>query len=152
MTVTILFCRDEGGDRNLPLPAYATDGAAGFDLRACWPDQGRFTLQPGQRVLVPTGLRVAVPEGYEMQLRPRSGLALRHGITLANVPGTIDSDYRGSLQVILMNRGDGPFEIVHGDRIAQGVVTAVARAGFVEVEALDGTVRGQGGFGSTGTG
>lgn len=141
---------EAGADRSLGLPVYATAGAAGADLRANFPDRGAVTLAPGARVLVPTGLRIAVPVGYEVQLRPRSGLALKHGITLPNSPGTIDSDYRGPLGVIVMNAGDAPFEIVHGARIAQMVVAPVVRARFAVVEALDDTARGAGGFGSTG--
>ena len=143
---------EDGADRALGLPAYATAGAAGADLRANFPDRGAVTLAPGARALVPTGLRIAVPEGYEVQLRPRSGLALRHGITLPNSPGTIDSDYRGPLGVIVMNAGTEPFEIVHGARIAQMVVAPVVRARLKVVEALDETARGTGGFGSTGAG
>ncbi|MBE0452756.1 dUTP diphosphatase [Roseovarius autotrophicus] len=143
---------EEGADRALGLPAYATPGAAGADLRANFPDRGAVVLAPGARVLVPTGLRIAVPVGYEVQLRPRSGLALRHGITLPNSPGTIDSDYRGPLGVIVMNAGHEPFEITHGARIAQMVVAPVVQARFVPVAALDETVRGAGGFGSTGLG
>ncbi len=143
---------EEGADRALGLPAYATAGAAGADLRANFPDRGAVVLVPGGRVLVPTGLRIAVPAGHEVQLRPRSGLALRHGITLPNSPGTIDSDYRGPLGVIVMNAGTEPFEIVHGARIAQMVVAPVVQARFDLVAALDGTARGAGGFGSTGLG
>jgi len=150
--LSIEIAWDEGADRALGLPAYATAGAAGADLRANFPDRGAVTLAPGARVLVPTGLRIAVPEGYEVQLRPRSGLALRHGITLPNSPGTIDSDYRGPLGVIVMNAGTEPFEIVHGARIAQMVVAPVVRARLKVVEALDETARGTGGFGSTGAG
>jgi dUTP pyrophosphatase len=148
--VTISLTWDEGADRSLGLPVYASAGAAGADLRANFPDRGAVVLEPGARALVPTGLRMAIPEGFEVQIRPRSGLALKHGITLPNAPGTIDSDYRGSLGVILMNAGDQRFEISHGDRIAQMVVAPVMRADFVEVQALDDTTRGAGGFGSTG--
>lgn len=148
--VTLMW--DEGADRSVGLPAYETTGAAGADVRANFADRGRVTLEAGARVLVPTGLRIAVPEGYEVQLRPRSGLALKHGITLPNSPGTIDSDYRGPLGVIVMNAGDAPFEIVHGERIAQLVVAPVVQADFALTEALDETVRGAGGFGSTGRG
>ena len=150
--LSIEIAWDEGADRALGLPAYATAGAAGADLRANFPDRGAVTLAPGARALVPTGLRIAVPEGYEVQLRPRSGLALRHGITLPNSPGTIDSDYRGPLGVIVMNAGTERFEIVHGARIAQMVVAPVVRARLKVVEALDETARGTGGFGSTGAG
>jgi dUTP pyrophosphatase len=119
-------------------------------LRANFLDRGAVVLEPGARILVPTGLRLAVPEGYEVQLRPRSGLALKHGITLPNSPGTIDSDYRGPLGVIVMNAGSEAFEIAHGDRIAQMVVAPVVRARFTLVDALADTDRGTGGFGSTG--
>ncbi|WP_298436468.1 dUTP diphosphatase [uncultured Jannaschia sp.] len=141
--------RDPDGDPDLPLPTYATQGAAGADLHA---DTGgeTITLPPGGRALVPTGLRVALPLGYEMQLRPRSGLALKHGVTLLNSPGTIDADYRGPLGVILINHGPEPFEVTHGMRIAQAVIAPVIRANWVEVEELGLTTRGTGGFGSTG--
>ena len=148
--ITVSFQWDEGADRSLGLPVYATAGAAGADLRANFPDRGGIMLEPGARALVPTGLRLAVPEGHELQLRPRSGLALRHGITLPNSPGTIDSDYRGPLGVIVMNAGDEPFEVEHGARIAQMVVAPVLRARFVAVAVLGDTPRGAGGFGSTG--
>ncbi|MEE3360654.1 MAG: dUTP diphosphatase [Pseudomonadota bacterium] len=150
--VTIQFLWDEGADQSLGLPFYASDGAAGADLRANLPDRGEITLEPGGRTLVPTGLRMAIPDGYEVQIRPRSGLALKHGITLPNSPGTIDSDYRGPLGVIVLNAGTEPFTIAHGDRIAQMLVAPVLRATFVEVAALDDTTRGSGGFGSTGKG
>nr|WP_286197110.1 dUTP diphosphatase [Tropicibacter sp. R15_0] len=132
------------------LPSYASAGAAGADLRANLPDRGQIDLAPGARALVPTGLRMAIPEGYEVQIRPRSGLALKHGITLPNSPGTIDSDYRGPLGVIVMNAGQESFTIRHGDRIAQMVVAPVILARFDLVDALDDTARGDGGFGSTG--
>jgi len=132
----------------LPLPAYATVGSAGADLRAAV--EGDLWIAPGQRRLVPTGFRVAVPEGFEGQVRPRSGLALRHGVSLPNSPGTIDADYRGELQVLLVNLGDRPFRVRRGDRIAQLVVAPVAAARFVEAPSLDPTARGAGGFGSTG--
>lgn len=149
MSVVVRVARVEGADPALPLPEYATAGAAGADLRA---DTGgaNVTLAPGARALVPTGLRVAVPEGYEMQLRPRSGLALRHGVTLANAPGTIDSDYRGPLGVILVNLGTEAFTVAHGMRIAQAVVAPVVQARFALAGELDDTARGVGGFGSTG--
>ena len=145
----------DDADRSLPLPSYATAGAAGADLRANLPaDQrmGGLTLAPGARALVPTGLRMAIPDGFEVQLRPRSGLALKHGLTLPNSPGTIDSDYRGPLGVIVQNGGDAPYTIAHGDRIAQMVVAPVVRAGFAMADGLDDTARGAGGFGSTGRG
>ena len=132
----------------LPLPAYATPGAAGCDLLAAV--DGAVTLAPGARALVPTGLLIAVPAGYELQIRPRSGLALKHGIMVANSPGTIDEDYRGELQIILLNAGTEPFVIERGMRIAQAVLAPVVRAEWVEVEALDATMRGTAGFGSTG--
>ena len=136
-----------GGAEDLPLPSYATEGAAGLDLRAAL--GARLVLGPGDRALVPTGLRFAVPVGYEAQVRPRSGLALRHGIVLPNSPGTIDSDYRGEVQVILWNAGPEAFAIERGDRIAQLVIAPVAHVELVEA-ALDETPRGAGGFGSTG--
>lgn len=143
---------EEGADRSLPLPAYQTAGAAGADICANFPPGARdgLTLPPGGRALVPTGLRIAVPAGYELQIRPRSGLALKHGITLPNAPGTVDEDYRGALGVIVLNAGTEPFTISHGMRIAQAVLAPVVRAGFALVEALDETERGAGGFGSTG--
>ena len=140
--VTIAVMWDEGADQALGLPAYATSGAAGADLRANLPDRGEVVLAPGTRALVPTGLRLAIPEGWEVQIRPRSGLALKHGITLPNSPGTIDSDYRGPLGVIVMNAGEAPFTIAHGDRIAQMVAAPVVQAGFDLVETLPETARG----------
>jgi dUTP pyrophosphatase len=152
--VRVQLCWDEGADVALGLPAYETPGAAGADLRANFKmeHRGGMTLDPGARALVPTGLRLAIPPGYEVQIRPRSGLALKHGITLPNSPGTIDSDYRGLLGVIVMNAGDAPFHIAHGDRIAQMVVAPVVQARFDLVKDLDETARGAGGFGSTGRG
>ena len=147
--VTIRFEWIEGADRSLGLPAYGTAGAAGADLRAHLP-VGEVILTPGERALVPTGLKLAVPEGYEVQVRPRSGLALKHGITLPNTPGTIDSDYRGELGVIVLNTGDAGFRITHGMRIAQMVVAPVVQAAFEVVDRLEDTARGAGGFGSTG--
>lgn len=147
MELRVLIQRS-GRARELPLPAYATKGAAGMDLRA---SEGRV-IPPGGRELVPTGLRLSIPRGWEAQVRPRSGLALKHGITLPNSPGTIDSDYRGEVGVILMNLGDVPFEIAPGDRIAQLVFAPVARVLWEEADALDDTGRGEGGFGSTGRG
>lgn len=134
---------------DLPLPAYETAGAAGLDLRAALPD-GPLRLEPGARLLVPTGLVLELPEGTEGQVRPRSGLALRHGVTLLNTPGTIDADYRGEVGVILINHGREAFTIQHGDRIAQLVVAAVLQVGIVEATELSETERGAGGFGSTG--
>jgi dUTP pyrophosphatase len=134
---------------DLPLPAYETAGAAGLDLRAALPD-GPLRLEPGARLLVPTGLVLELPVGTEGQVRPRSGLALRHGVTLLNTPGTIDADYRGEVGVILINHGREAFTVQHGDRIAQLVIAAVLQAAIVEVEELSETTRGSGGFGSTG--
>lgn len=121
-------------------------------MRANLPERGAVILEPGQRALIPTGFRIEIPNGYEVQVRPRSGLALKHGITLPNSPGTIDSDYRGQLCVIVMNAGDAAFDVVHGERIAQMVVAPVVQAGFVLAESLSETARGGGGFGSTGRG
>lgn len=148
MTVPIDVVRLPHAD-GLPLPSYATAGAAGMDLLAAV--HAPLTIAPGDRVLVPTGLTIALPAGYELQVRPRSGLALKHGIVLPNSPGTVDEDYRGELQVIVMNAGTAPFTVERGMRIAQAVVAPVARATWREVEALPETARGQGGFGSTGT-
>ena len=134
---------------DLPLPAYATEGAAGMDLLAAVTEP--MTIAPGGRALVPTGLCVALPRGYELQIRPRSGLALRHGVMLPNAPGTIDEDYRGEIGIIVMNAGDAPFVIERGMRIAQGVLAPVVRGAWVEYAELDETTRGTGGFGSTGT-
>ncbi len=150
MTVPVRIVR-LGHGADLPLPAYETLGAAGMDLRAAVGAES-VVLAPGMRALVPTGLAIALPEGFEAQIRPRSGLAFRHGITQLNTPGTIDSDYRGELKVILINHGQAPFTIAHGDRIAQLVVAPVTQAVWVEAETLDETVRGVGGFGSTGHG
>ncbi|SLN14301.1 Deoxyuridine 5'-triphosphate nucleotidohydrolase [Roseivivax jejudonensis] len=148
--VRVAFAWDAEADRTLGLPTYETAGAAGADLRANLPDRGRITLAPGARALVPTGLRLALPEGYEAQIRPRSGLALRHGLTLPNAPGTIDCDYRGPLGVIVLNAGDAEVTISHGDRIAQIVFAPVVRAVFEAADTLPDTPRGAGGFGSTG--
>ena len=132
----------------LPLPAYATAGAAGMDLLAAV--AAPVTILPGGRALIPTGLALALPPGHELQIRPRSGLALRHGIVLPNSPGTVDEDYRGELQVIVLNAGDAPFTVERGMRIAQAVLAPVLRAEWHEVPDLDDTGRGAGGFGSTG--
>jgi len=135
---------------DLPLPAYETAGAAGMDLRAAIPEDAPVVLRPGARFAVPTGLAFALPDGFEAQVRPRSGLAARHGVTQVNTPGTIDSDYRGEVKVILINLGDEDFTIRRGDRIAQMVIAPVSRAEWNEVAVLDETRRGAGGFGSTG--
>ncbi|KIC46581.1 deoxyuridine 5'-triphosphate nucleotidohydrolase [Ruegeria sp. ANG-S4] len=150
--VAIRVIREDWADQSVALPAYETAGAAGADVRANLPDGAPIILQPGQRSLVPTGLRIEIPPGYEVQVRPRSGLALKHGITLPNTPGTIDSDYRGPLGVIVLNAGHEAFEIAHGERIAQLVVAPVVQAAFETVEMLGETQRGAGGFGSTGRG
>jgi dUTP pyrophosphatase len=134
----------------LPLPSYATSGAAGMDLLAAV--TAPLIIPPGDRALVPTGLRIALPPGHELQVRPRSGLALKHGIMVPNSPGTIDEDYRGELQVIVLNGGAEPFTVERGMRIAQAVLAPVTRAAWAEVAELPETGRGQGGFGSTGTG
>ncbi len=137
----------------LELPAYATAHAAGLDLRAAIPMDESWTLAPGQRRLVPTGLTMAIPEGCEGQVRPRSGLALKHGITVLNAPGTIDADYRGEVAVLLINHGEAPFELRRGERIAQLIFAPVSRAIWESVESLEAlgaTGRGEGGYGSTG--
>jgi len=135
---------------SLALPAYETTGSAGMDLRAAVAEFEPVVLAPGERKLIPTGLKIALEPGYEAQVRPRSGLALKHGVTCLNSPGTIDSDYRGEVGVILINHGQIPFEINRGERIAQMVIAPYAQAVIAEVEALDETARGAGGFGSTG--
>jgi dUTP pyrophosphatase len=147
MPITLELKRLEHG-RDLPLPAYQSVLAAGLDLLAAV--DGKMTLAPGARALVPTGLAMALPAGYEAQVRPRSGLAAKHGVTVLNTPGTIDADYRGEVKVILINLGEDPFEISRGDRIAQMVIAPVLQADIVEVEVLSETERGTGGFGSTG--
>ena len=136
--------------RGLPLPAYETPLAAGMDLRAAVEDNGPVTLKPMSRAMVPTGLSFAVPAGFEAQVRPRSGLAAKAGITCLNTPGTIDADYRGEVKVMVMNVGEEDFIIRRGDRIAQLVVAPVASASWRQVDSLDETARGAGGFGSTG--
>lgn len=134
----------------LPLPAYQTADAAGLDLMAAVADSEPMTLAPGQYALVPTGLAIALPSGFEAQVRPRSGLAAKHGITVLNSPGTVDADYRGEIKVILINHGQAPFVIKRGERIAQMVIAAVVQAALVPVATLSATDRGAGGFGSTG--
>ena len=136
--------------QGLPLPAYETSHAAGMDLRAAVPDDEPFVLHPGARHAVPTGLAFALPDGFEAQVRPRSGLALKSGITCLNTPGTIDADYRGEVKVILVNLGEENFTIRRGDRIAQLVIAPVVQATWAEVASLNETARGGGGFGSTG--
>lgn len=136
---------------DLPLPAYQSAGAAGLDLLAALPDQKPVSLKPGRFRLIPTALAIELPLGFEAQVRPRSGLAVKHGITVLNAPGTIDSDYRGEIQVALINHGREKVKISHGDRIAQLVVAPVVQVALVATDALGDTERGAGGFGSTGT-
>ena len=153
MTPQIRIAWTDDADQSLSLPRYETAGAAGADLRANFPPDLRekgVSLASSERGLIPTGLRLEIPQGFEVQLRPRSGLALKFGVSLPNTPGTIDSDYRGPLAVILINHGTDPFEIAHGDRIAQMVVAPVLQADFKLVGELSNTARGTGGFGSTG--
>lgn len=147
MTISLDLKRLDHG-RDLPLPAYQSELAAGLDLLAAV--DGPLFLAPGERALVPTGLSMALPAGYEAQVRPRSGLAAKHGVTVLNTPGTIDADYRGEVKVILINLGQAPFEINRGDRIAQMVIAPVLQAEIREVDVLPDTRRGAGGFGSTG--
>ena len=134
----------------LPLPAYQSAGAAGLDLMAALAPGAALKLAPGARVLIPTGLAIALPEGFEGQIRPRSGLAAKHGVTVLNAPGTLDADYRGEIGVLLVNLGDEPFEIARGARIAQLVIAPVTKVSLIERLALNGTARATGGFGSTG--
>lgn len=146
-TVKIAIHRLPHG-QDLPLPSYETEQSAGMDIRAAV--NGEIIVEPGERALVPTGFKMALPQGYEAQIRPRSGLALKKGITLPNSPGTIDADYRGEVGIILLNAGSERFVIGRGDRIAQMVIAPVTQAHWMEAEELDETVRGEGGFGSTG--
>ncbi len=152
MTTTPLEVRLKRLDPRASLPAYQTEGAAGMDLSACLPQGETLTLQPGDIRLIPLGFALAIPRGYEGQVRPRSGLASKFGVTVPNAPGTIDSDYRGPMIVALQNLGREPFTVEHGMRIAQLVIAPVTRAALVEVASLDATERGSGGFGSTGLG
>lgn len=140
---------DHFGD--LALPSFETALSAGADLRAALPADAPMTLPPGERALIPTGFAMALPAGYEAQIRPRSGLAYKHGVTCLNTPGTIDADYRGEVKVLLINHGSEPFEIMRGERVAQMVIAPITQPEFVRVATLDDTVRGAGGFGSTGT-
>jgi len=137
-------------NRDLPLPRYETSGAAGMDLLAAV--TADVVLQPGARAIIPTGLQMAIPEGFEVQVRPRSGLAAKNGVTVLNSPGTIDSDYRGEVGVILINHGTEAFTITRGSRIAQMVIASVTQGSLIEADTLDATARGAGGFGSTGVG
>ncbi len=151
MNPEILILREDWADLSLALPEYATAGAAGADIRADLQGADRV-LAPGERALIPTGLRFQIPQGYEVQVRPRSGLALKHGIALVNAPGTIDADYRGPIGVIVINLGAEAFTVAHGERIAQIVVAPVVQARFSVAASLEVTARGEGGFGSTGRG
>lgn len=154
MTVAVGVLRLAHHDPALPLPGYATPGAAAMDLLACLPPEARtgLTLAPGARALIPTGLALEIPEGFEIQVRPRSGLALKRGVALVNGPGTIDADYRGELGVIVINHGTEPVRIDHGMRVAQILLAPVTRIAWRETDRLGETARGAGGFGSTGTG
>ena len=152
-SISVNISRVQSADSDVPLPRYETEGAAGMDVFANFGSarlRGGVTLMPGERKLIPTGFRLAIPRGFEVQVRPRSGLALKRGLTVANAPGTIDSDYRGQVGVILINLGRETFDINHGDRIAQIVLAPVSRMEWVETDHLDETERGAGGFGSTG--
>ena len=151
MSEVSISVRREPDTLDLPLPRYASLGAAGMDLHAAIPGDFPVTLQPNERAVISTGIRLALPSGYEAQIRPRSGLAAKYGIGMVNAPGTIDSDYRGVIQVILVNWGNVPFVIRRGDRIGQMVIAPVTQALLIEVEELDATERNEGGFGSTGT-
>lgn len=152
MNQTVRIHRIKDSDVEIALPAYETNGSAGMDIRANFPTGQRdgITLIAGERALIPSGLKFEIPQGYEVQIRPRSGLALKHGITLVNAPGTIDSDYRGQVGMVLINLGDKPFHIAHGERVAQMVFSEVARCEIIEATSLTATERGAGGFGSTG--
>ena len=153
MTVQIKLVREDWADPGIPLPAYETPGSAGADIRANLRPEDRatgYTLDPWHRALIPTGLRLEIPHGFEVQVRPRSGLSLKYGITLPNTPGTIDSDYRGPVGVPLINLSNDPYTIQHGERIAQWIVAPVVQARFTAVDVLGDTARGTGGFGSTG--
>ncbi|PZX11600.1 dUTP diphosphatase [Celeribacter halophilus] len=153
MSVEIKIQWLDGADPEIKLPSYETAHAAGGDVRANFPPEMRaegVTLEPGARALIPTGFAMEIPAGYEVQVRPRSGLALKHGISLANTPGTIDADYRGPVGIILINHGQEPFHVTHGERIGQMVVAPVVQGAFSVVEDLTDTARGAGGFGSTG--
>ena len=150
-TLRIALRRLEHG-QDLPLPAYESASAAGMDLAAAVPVDAPEILSPGARALIPTGFSMELPQGHEAQIRPRSGLAFKHGVTVLNAPGTIDADYRGEVKVLLINHGSAPFEIARGMRIAQMVIQPVSLATLSEVDELNESARGEGGFGSTGTG
>jgi dUTP pyrophosphatase len=149
MSVAVRVLRLSHGE-GLPLPAYQSAHAAGFDLVAAMPQDAPVSLAPGARALIPTGLAFALPDGHEAQIRPRSGLAVKHGVTVLNSPGTIDADYRGEIKVILINLGSETFVIQRGDRIAQAIIAPVTHVEIVPADTLDDTGRGDGGFGSTG--
>ena len=150
VVIEVMRVGEDGLNDDLSLPEYMTEGSAGMDVRAAVPRA--HVLRPGARTILPTGLALAIPQGYEVQVRPRSGLAFRHGVTVLNAPGTIDSDYRGELRILLVNLGDEDFTIKRGERIAQLVVARAYRAAMHEVEALNDSARGTGGFGHTGRG
>lgn len=150
VSVPVTIVGEGGEPEALPLPRYETEHAAGMDLRAAIREP--VTIAPGGRAMIPVGLALAIPPGFEGQVRPRSGLAWRHGVTVLNAPGTIDADYRGELRVVLINHGEADFTVRRGDRIAQLLIAPVSRAELVVTEALDETVRGAGGYGSTGVG
>ncbi|MEE9453648.1 MAG: dUTP diphosphatase [Paracoccaceae bacterium] len=153
MTETLRILRTDAADPTIPLPAYATKGAAGMDVRVNFPPEMReagVVLGAGTRALIPTGLKFEIPAGFEVQIRPRSGLALKHGLTQVNAPGTIDSDYRGEVGMLLINHGNAPFHVTHGMRIAQLVFAPVIQCAIQEVGDITASTRGTGGFGSTG--
>lgn len=153
MTTSVsISCVQLDHGAGLPLPSYETTGAAGMDLYAALPEGGDVTLAPGERHLIPSGLSIALPQGFEAQIRPRSGLALKHGISMVNAPGTVDADYRGEIGVLLINLGSEPFTVRRGERIGQMVIASYVQAEWQIAESLDETDRGSGGFGSTGTG
>ena len=146
--IKVRISRIESGVTDIPFPAYATSSSSGMDIHAAV--NGDKTIKPGETVLIPTGFQIEIPPGYEGQIRPRSGLAIKHGISVLNTPGTIDADYRGEVKVILINLGTEDFAITRGDRIAQLVITPVVRAQWEEVPVIEKTARGSGGFGHTG--
>ena len=150
MEKPIIKCIQLPHVKDLPLPSYQTEGAAGMDIRVALDEE--FCLEPGERALLPTGLIMAIPQGYEVQIRPRSGLAIKHGITMVNSPGTIDSDFRGEIHLIVINHGQQAFTVKHGDRMAQMVVQRVHQAEIIQASEVDDTQRGHAGFGSTGVG
>lgn len=150
MEKPIIKCIQLPHAKDLPLPSYQTEGAAGMDIRVALDEE--YCLDPGERALLPTGLIMAIPQGYEVQIRPRSGLAIKHGISMVNSPGTIDSDFRGEIHLIVINHGQQAFKVKHGDRMAQMVMQRVHQAEIIQASEVDDTQRGHGGFGSTGVG